>query len=440
MRKTFLLFVCLLLFNPFPAVAEQTFREFSGEFTPQNNGERLLAFLVSVTDPESLELQMDALPGDDGAIRAVSFALHGGALGGFRIERLTLESAFIRLNPPSEWIRGNRHSLRVRNALRSNFELVIDEHDILEALKTYASGSWSRISVDLTSGELRIQGRYKPGATGFSLMAGITTRLELRDGKRVMLKAPEIRINGENKTSLFQRDLERLRPVLDFNGFPPALTISRLSVDKGKLLLATATRPKAVGGIRYRYVRDLERPFSIHPPESFDFAERQFRNGDIVLVGGKTWRSKIVNLFEDGNAAFSHSGIVRIIGGVPYIIHASPESELVRMERAETFLSPKKVDRASIYRLRGNPGAAETAGRKALEYYEERVPFDTAFDSEDHERLYCTELIWRAYTHAGIDLADGLWYSLYNPVLSGRLLLPNSLTRSPLLEETAILR
>lgn len=142
MRKTFLLFVCLLLFNPFPAVAEQIFREFSGEFTPQNNGERLLAFLVSVADPESLELQMDALPGDDGAIRAVSFALHGGALGGFRIERLTLESAFIRLNPPSEWIRGNRHSLRVRNALRSNFELVIDEHDILEALKTYASGSW----------------------------------------------------------------------------------------------------------------------------------------------------------------------------------------------------------------------------------------------------------------------------------------------------------
>ena len=440
MRKAFILYLCFVLFSPFPAVAEQMYREFSGEFTPENNGERLLALLVSITDPESLDLEMDAMPGDEGDIRAVSLSIRGGALGGFRIERLALESAFVQLNPPSEWIRGNRHSFRVRNALRSNFELALDERDILKALKTYASGSWSRVSVELTSGELCVQGRYRPGATGFSILAGITTKLELLDGKRVLMKSPQIRINGEEKIVLFQRDLERLRPVLDFNGFPLSLTLSRLSVDKGKLLLRTATPPRPIGGIRYRYVRDRENPFSIHPPESFDIPAGQFRNGDILLLCGKTWRSKIVNLLDDGTSAFTHTGIVRMIGDVPYVIHASPEAELVQMERAEIFLSPKKVDRASLFRVRADPATAAEASRNALEYYEKRVPFDTAFDSEDCGRLYCTELIWRAYAQAGIDLADGLWYSLYNPVLTGRLLLPNSLSRSPLLEETAILR
>ena len=119
MKKTFLLLVCFFLFSPFAAAAEQTRREFSGEFIPANNGERLLALLVSLTDPDSLELEMDAPPDDDGAVRAVFLSLYGGSLGGFRIERLNIESAFVQLNPPSEWIRGARRSLRVLDALRS---------------------------------------------------------------------------------------------------------------------------------------------------------------------------------------------------------------------------------------------------------------------------------------------------------------------------------
>lgn len=440
MKKTFLLLVCFFLFSPFAAAAEQTRREFSGEFIPANNGERLLALLVSLTDPDSLELEMDAPPDDDGAVRAVFLSLYGGSLGGFRIERLNIESAFVQLNPPSEWIRGARRSLRVLDALRSNFELMIDERDILESLKTYASGSWSRISVQLAAGEFSVQGRYRPGTTGFSLLAEITTRFELRGGKHVMLKSPEIRLNGEDKTVLFQRDIDRLQPIIDFDGFLLPLTISRLSVGEGKLLASTATPPRPVGGIRYRYVRNREHPFSTYFQESFTIPADRFRNGDIVFVGGKTWRSKIVNLLEDGTDVFSHTGIVRTIDGVPFIVHASPDAEQVQMESTAAFLSPEKVDRASVYRVKGNPGAAEKASRKALEYYEARVPFDTAFDDGDRGRLYCTELIWRAYAYAGVDLADGLWYSLYNPVLTGRLLLPNSLSRSPLLEETAILR
>lgn len=440
MRRALLVCLCFVLLNPHPAAAEQACREFSGEFIPGDNGERLLALLVSLADPESMDLELSAIPGDDGAILAVSVIIGGGVLGGVRIERIALESAFVRLNSPSEWIRGDRRSLRILGALRSNFEIMVDERDMLEALKTYISGSWGGVRLELASGELRVQGRYRPGATGFSFLAGLSTKLELRDRRRVLLKTPRISINGEDKTALFQRDLERLRPVLDFDEFSLSLMPARLSVDAGKLLLGTAAPPGPAGGIRYRYVRDRERPFIMHPPESFPVPAGLFRDGDILLVCGKTWRSKIVNLLEDGASAFTHSGVVRVIGGVPYVVHASPDVELVQMERADDFLSPEMVYRASLFRVRTGPAVAAEASRNALEYYEERVPFDTAFDGEDHGSLYCTELVWRAYAQAGIDLADGLWVHLSNPLLSGRVLLPNSLIRSPLLEEIATLR
>ncbi len=440
MRKAFILCLCLVLFSPHPAASEQACREYSGEFTPVDNGERLLALLVSLADPESMDLEMSAIPGDDGAILAVSVIIRGGVLGGVRIERIVLESAFVRLNSPSEWIRGDRRSLRVLGALRSNLEIMVDERDMLEALKTYISGSWGGVRLELASGELRVQGRYRPGATGFPFLAGLSTKLELRDGRRVLLKSPRISINGEDKTVLFQRDLERLRPVLDFDESPLSLVLSRLSVDEGKLLLGTATPPRPAGGIRYRYVRDRERPFVMHPPESFHVPDSLLRDGDILLVCGKTWRSKIVNLLEDGASAFTHSGVVRVVDGVPYVVHASPDVELVQMERAEDFLSPEKVYRANLFRVRVDPSIAAEASINALESYTERVAFDTAFDSEDHGSLYCTELVWRAYAQAGIDLADGLWVNLSNPLLGGRVLLPNSLARSPLLEEIATLR
>ena len=93
------------------------------------------------------------------------------------------------------------------------------------------------------------------------------------------------------------------------------------------------------------------------------------------------------------------------------------------------------MDHAAVYRVRDTERAAEVASLKALEYYRNKIPFDTGFDIEDSGRLYCTELIWQVYMHAGIDLADGRWDWLHNPVLNGRLLLPYRLSQNPRLTE-----
>ncbi len=435
--RIFLLTFCtlLILSAPLSAAAGSAFREFSGDFAPEDNGERLLALLVSLTAPELLELRMDELPDDEGSVRALSLLVLGGSLGGFRLERFALESAFLQLTPPLTWRLGSRSSFQVRSALRSNFELTLNEGDIQQALENYASESWSSILVKMAAGEIYAQGTYRPQDAGLSILTGIKTKLELRERKSVMLKSPEIRINGEDKTELFQRDLDSLQPVIDFADFPLPLIIARLCVEEGRLVLATAIRPKPVEGIVYRYVQNPENPFSFRHREDFDYSTAQFRNGDLVFVSGRTWRSKIVGLLEKGPTVFSHTGIIRMINGSPHVIHASPDSEVVELEPVESFFSPEKVDCARVCRIEDNPVAAEIASRKALEYYTDNTPFDTGFNTEDGSMLYCTELIWRAYMHGGIDLAEGRWNYLHNPVLHGRLLLPYGLSQSPLLTE-----
>lgn len=430
----------LILFVPLSVDARSVFYEFSGDFVPEDNGERLLALLVSLTAPEFLELRMDELPDDEGSVRALSLLVIGGSLGSFRIERFALESAFLQLTPPLTWRLGSRSSFQIRSALRSNFELMLKEGDIQQALQNYASESWSRILVKMEADEIYVKGTYRSEDAGLSIRTGIKTKLELRERKSVILKSPEIRINGEDKTELFQRDLDSIQPVIDFASFPLPLVIARLCVEEGKLVLATSIRPKPVEGIVYRYIQNPENPFSFRYREGFDYSEVQFWNGDLVFVSGRTWRSKIVSFLEKGPIAFSHTGIIRMINGSPHVIHASPDSEVVELEPIESFFSPEKVDCVRVCRVEDNLVAAEIASRKALEYYTDNTPFDTGFNTEDGSRLYCTELIWRAYMHGGINLAEGRWDYLHNPVLHGRLLLPYGLSQSPLLTEVFTLK
>ncbi|HRV98395.1 MAG TPA: hypothetical protein P5201_07395, partial [Aminobacteriaceae bacterium] len=64
---------------------------------------------------------------------------------------------------------------------------------------------------------------------------------------------------------------------------------------------------------------------------------------------------------------------------------------------------------------------------------------DDRFDTSRKEAMYCTEVIWRAYKAAGIDLARGNWELARNPIVQGRVLLPYKLSLSPHLEEAFVL-
>jgi hypothetical protein len=139
-------------------------------------------------------------------------------------------------------------------------------------------------------------------------------------------------------------------------------------------------------------------------------AEGALEEGDLVFRRGSSPLSRFV-LGTDAVAAYSHVGILAVVGGRLQVVHVSvgeggPASDRTRADPLSTFLSPDRAEAWAVYRLRREaerlgPLAAEGARR----YLSDGRTFDAAFDLQDDTRLYCTELVWRSYRAAGLDLA-----------------------------------
>jgi hypothetical protein len=147
---------------------------------------------------------------------------------------------------------------------------------------------------------------------------------------------------------------------------------------------------------------DLQRP-----PDSSILS-----NGDLIFRRGRSAISDLV-VQTDPDAAFSHVGLVWRQDSHVRVIHVSVGEEngapdVVRVDPIDRFLSSDRAAVYAIYRLRSDPQRhGEIAVRAALHFLAERVPFDFDLNLNDPSRLYCTELVWRAYLESGIEIAVG---------------------------------
>ncbi len=171
-------------------------------------------------------------------------------------------------------------------------------------------------------------------------------------------------------------------------------------------------------------------PVRIHYPPG------ALQEGDLVFRRGPSLLSRIV-LAADSESAYSHVGLVGVLDGSPWVIHTStgestPPEEGIRVEPLDHFLAPDRAQEAALYRLKPQFRDFAAGGvRQALEYARDQVPFDGEFNLETTGKLYCTELVWRAYLEAGLDLVDGEFQYLNIPFRQSLYLLPSDLLNSP---------
>jgi hypothetical protein len=161
-------------------------------------------------------------------------------------------------------------------------------------------------------------------------------------------------------------------------------------------------------------------------------APELFASGDLLFRQGRSLVSRAV-LAADGGSEYSHVGIVSVIGGRIWVIHSAPaeepgERDGVAADPIATYLAPEKASAAALYRPRDR-AAAITAERAAWKFAEARLPFDSDFDLASADKLYCTELVWRAYRSAGVDLAPGVGQGRERYLLPSRLLKSSDLER-----------
>ncbi len=97
---------------------------------------------------------------------------------------------------------------------------------------------------------------------------------------------------------------------------------------------------------------------------------------------------------------------------VPCIIDivGNKKHNCVRKISLSQFISESHEDSVAVFRLHcASSEEAQLKGKriaaKASEYYFRSIKFDYSFDITEDARLYCTELVWKAFWEgAGIDL------------------------------------
>lgn len=165
------------------------------------------------------------------------------------------------------------------------------------------------------------------------------------------------------------------------------------------------------------------------------YDQNLFQSGDLLFRRGDSMLSHAV-LQADQQSEYSHVGIVSIEDGKVWVIHSVPQEDDrpgngVRADQLGDFLSPSEAVQAAVFRS-ADQRAAIVATRAALDFARKRLPFDGAFDLTTADRVYCTELVWRAYLKAGIDLRP--------PGSTARYLYPSDLVRSPRMQLIATFR
>ena len=139
----------------------------------------------------------------------------------------------------------------------------------------------------------------------------------------------------------------------------------------------------------------------------------ELQAGDVVFRQGIGFESDVVMLAQGPDAMYSHCGIVTDSAGVMMIVHAVPDEpdfdgdvNRVKMDRPERFYMASRASRGEVMRC-DDPTVAQVAARQALAYYRRHTLFNDDYDDADTTRLYCTQLVRRAYAAAGVELPTG---------------------------------
>jgi hypothetical protein len=169
--------------------------------------------------------------------------------------------------------------------------------------------------------------------------------------------------------------------------------------------------------------------------------EADFKSGDIIFRRGLSLESRAI-MAMDGQFGYSHAGIIRKSGSRVEVIHASygeegQTQEIIINEPLERFLKPTSSNAAAVYRLTSQDKSLPLiALSEAERFLKAKIPFDRDFNLSTEDEIYCTELVWRAFKKAGVDLTGGKFdrvpYVLGNP--DKDYILPSSLLNSSQLQ------
>jgi len=163
------------------------------------------------------------------------------------------------------------------------------------------------------------------------------------------------------------------------------------------------------------------------------FENIAFQQGDLVFRKGTGVKSRAV-LHADSLGIYSHIGIVVLKDSVFQIVHITPgerendeKFDKIKIEPVSEFWRKDRAKHGAIYRLEEDNSFGEEAAQQALRLLNKGILFDHDYRLCDTTEMYCTELVWYAYTQAGKDISFGKRSVLNVPLYSGTYIFPSDI-------------
>jgi hypothetical protein len=171
---------------------------------------------------------------------------------------------------------------------------------------------------------------------------------------------------------------------------------------------ATAVLHENTANKHWQNKRYLSRKNNLQNISGVDSCVRLLQTGDLLVRRGDDMTSYILSQLNMKDKTYSHCGIVVIENGYPYVYHSiggedNPD-EILRRDSAHTWCSPANNHAFAAYRYNMADSMKARLASVVQGYYSEGRMFDMAFDISTDDRLYCSEMIYKALKKAtGVD-------------------------------------
>ena len=128
------------------------------------------------------------------------------------------------------------------------------------------------------------------------------------------------------------------------------------------------------------------------------------KDGDLVVRMNDDYTSQYIKNFNRHDKSYSHAGIVLCENGRPLVFHMvsgreNPDAKLKKDELGR-FCNPQQNSAYGIFRYDIRPAEIERLKATILKWYTKGVKFDSAFNLETDDRMYCAEMISKALAQA----------------------------------------
>lgn len=146
-----------------------------------------------------------------------------------------------------------------------------------------------------------------------------------------------------------------------------------------------------------RYLARKNNPWNI---KAVDSCIQLLQSGDLVVRRGDDMTSYMLSKLNHTDRRYSHCGIVVVEKGTPYVYHSiggedNPD-QVIRKDKAKYWFSPANNLAFATYRYDMPDSVKVRMLNSAAAYYTAKKMFDMEFDLETDNRLYCSEMVYKA--------------------------------------------